>query len=488
MKIKLIVPRANAGVLGMRVPNLFGKQRYGGPPLSLLTIAALTPSNIDISIVDENVENIDFSERVDLVGLSFNVAGAPRAYEIAREYRAKSVPVIMGGVYASMLSAEVQNHCDTVVIGEAEDVWGSVLKDASDNRLKNIYQSSNNIELANSPIPRWNLIRSDTYNYCSIQTTRGCPFDCDYCSITYLFGKRYRHKPVDNVIREVETLKKIMPGKLIFFVDDNLISNAIYVKQLLRALITCKVHYSCQVPITVANDDELLALLKESGCREVFIGIESVSQGSLDNLGKGRVNRVEQYDAAVNKIFSYGISIFGSFMLGGDCDDGQIFKHTVNFVQNYNIPFALINILVPPPGTRFFNRLKRENRIIHFDYSQYTGENVTFRPLLMDSDSLQQGYYWTLRRIYSYANIYHRLSYLWSKGILLSKSKRLSFYKFKILSLLMLDSVIRLKFDRVVYLIKCVFDSHSPSLTPILLGVSMHEYTESLVNRISKAA
>ena len=444
------------------------------------TLAALTPRDVEVEIIDENIEVIDFENKADLIGITFNVSGAMRAYEIADEFRKRGSKVVFGGIYASMLPEEVGLHSDSIVIGEAEGVWPTVISDVSNGRLQKIYRTNNNPDLFNLPIPRWDLLKNKSYHYHSLQTTRGCPFNCDYCSVTWFFGGKYRHKPIEKVVEEVEFIKSIDKNKMIFFVDDNIAANPTYSKSLFKALAPLKIKWYSQAPINIAHDDELLDLMYKSGCRELFIGFESLSQESLNALGKGKVNKTTDYVEAVAKIYSHGISIFGSFMFGGDYDDESIFKKTIDFIKEVSLPFVLLNILVPPPGTRLFNRLENEGRILHKNWNHYTGELVCFKPRLMSPDKLQQGFVDSLREVYSYESLYLRLKLWWARiryGRKHKNSPKKFFLKlfFTITSLLNLRDVKRTKF-----LIKGLWLSGNIPLSILFLAISLHEYVDNL--------
>lgn len=485
MKIKLIAPLTQSGLLGMRIPLGIFNKRYGGAPLALPTLASLTPSGVELVLTDENVEAINFDEEVDLVGITFNVAGVSRAYEIADKFRRKAVPVVLGGIYVSMLPEEALNHADAIVVGEAEKIWEQLLEDFSQGKLQKVYRAEQSADLQKTIIPRWDLLKTTSYNYFSLQTTRGCPFNCDFCSVTYIFGGTYRYKPVENVINEIKFIKNIDKKKLIFFVDDNIVSNREYAKKLFEAIIPMNIRWYSQTPITVANDEEMLKLMREAGCKELFIGLESLSQDSLEILGKGKINKVAEYEKAIEKIYSHDISVFASFMLGCEYDDETIFEKTIQFINSNHIPFSLINILVPPPGTRLFKRLEEEKRIMHKDWSKYTGEYVTFIPRKMKPELLQEGFYTTLKEVYSYTNIYNRLNQLWRKGLLISKAKAFGrgFYKLGTIIIAIISFLIRGKFGNLLFFLRCVLNPENPLLTPIFLSISLHEYTSNLIKK-----
>ena len=377
-------------------------------PLSLPTLAALTPENIDIHLVDEQVDTIDFNEDVDLVGITFMTYIAPRAYEIADVFRKRNIKVILGGIHATMLPEEAIKHADSVVIGEAENIWSQVVKDFQNHNLKPFYKSETPPDLANSPIPRWDLLRKGAYLNYSLQTTRGCPQDCDFCSVKAFAGKTYRHKPVENVIKEIICLKKITNSNRFVFNDDNIIANKTYATELFEALIPLKIKWTSQASVAIARDNELLSLAAKSGLTHIFIGIESISEKSLKSVNKG-INKVAEYKNIIQKIQSYGIQVFGSFILGLDADDENTPQRILDFSIENKLLCVMVSVLTPYPGTRLFNRMLDEKRIIHQDWGKYTNNEVCYQPKLYSVDSLQEKYIQLYKDLYSAPNIIKRI-------------------------------------------------------------------------------
>jgi radical SAM superfamily enzyme YgiQ (UPF0313 family) len=422
MKLKLISPKRKGNEReyfdAKFISFLSGMEKYECTFLSLATIAALTPQDFELQIVDENIEKIDFDGYVDIVGITCNTNVAPRAYEIADEFRKRGVKAVLGGIHPSMLPEEAIQHSDAIVIGEAEDVWSELLNDYKDGCLKQFYKSSEKPCLDNCPIPRYDLLQNEKYIFHIIQTTRGCPYDCEFCSVKPMLGSKCRYKPTEKIIREIETLINIQ-RKLIFFADDNFTGNRKQAKELTNKLAELKISYIIQAPISIAADDELLELFTKSRCRRVIIGFESLSESNLRQMNKAKCNKVEEYAKNIEKIQSYGIEVQGSFIFGYDCDDENIFENTVNFINDANIASPVVNILTPFPGTRLFERLKNENRILHTDWSRYDLSHVCFVPKLMSSETLQNGYIWARQQVYSYESIFKRLKnlwYLWNKN------------------------------------------------------------------------
>jgi radical SAM superfamily enzyme YgiQ (UPF0313 family) len=419
MKLELISPKNSPSEDGKELWDgkfralLYGVNKYTTAFLALPTIAALTPEDVEVNITDENIEQINFDKHVDLVGVTCSTWLAPRAYEIADEFRQRGVTAVLGGIHPSMLPDEAIQHADAVVIGEAENVWVNVIKDFKDNRLRPFYKSLELPELENLPIPRWDLLKNEKYFYHTIQTTRGCPYDCEFCTVKAMFGNKYRYKPVEDIMKEIETLLDI-EKKLFFFVDDNFIGNRKHTKELLRELIPFKIVYFTHVSLNLARDEELLSLLAESGCRKVIIGFESLVNANLRQMGKDKSYKVEQYAEDIMKIQSFGIEIQGSFMFGYDFDDETVFEKTVDFINNANLSAVTLSVITPLPGTRLFRRFDKQGRLLYNDWRKYDGRHVCFRPKLMSAKALQNGYNWTIQQANSYEAIFKRLRGVWN--------------------------------------------------------------------------
>lgn len=481
MRLKLIAPRREVRDLWdmSTTTKLLGK----GYPLALLalpTLAALTPADVEVIVTDENVEPVDFGEKVDLVGISFNTSQACRAYEIADTFRERGMKVILGGIHASMLPQEASQHADAVVIGEADNIWVGLIDDFRGGRLQKRYVCSQKPDLEDSPPPRWDLLKSSLYVEHSLQTTRGCPFNCEFCTVSAFFGRRYRCKPVENVLKEIEALRQIDSRRLIFFVDDNIIADPEYAKTLLRALIPLKINrWWGQVSVNLAKDEELLDLMAESGCSRVLIGFESLSQENLKLMGKGGVNRVEDYARVIEEINSKGIQVVGAFMLGCDCDDESVFENTVRFIMDTNIAFPQITILTPFPGTRLYQRLEQEGRILHKDWSKYTTSSVCFKPALMSPEALQNGYEWVLQQVYSYPALYKNFCSLCSQNVIMRHKYSLS-SPFTMLKILVtLKSFFSRDIKQVNFVLKSLWHPKGTFLFPVLWALSLHDFAYS---------
>jgi radical SAM superfamily enzyme YgiQ (UPF0313 family) len=373
--------------------------------LTLTTLAALTPPDIEVKITDENVEPIDFEEDVDLVGVTGMVMHAPRAYHIAQRFRQRGIPVVMGGPHASSRPVEAKEHVDAVVIGEAENVWKGLIEDLKHECLKPFYKADAYCSMEGFPRPRLDLLRKDAYMTVNcVQTTRGCPHQCDFCHVTHFFGKTYRCRPVEEVIDEVRRLE----GEFVVFIDDNIAGNRRYAKELFARLKPLKKKWASQASMTLTRDPELLRLAAESGCVSLFLGVESLSSENLKDVNKG-FNQVQQYEEAMRVLHDHDIMILAGFIFGLDHDDEGVFERTLRFCERNRIELPSFFILTPLPGTPLFQRIESEGRLLHKDWAQYNGATVVFEPKLMTEETLQRGFNWVCKEVYSWGSIFKRV-------------------------------------------------------------------------------
>ena len=406
-KILLVLPKSERGY--------WGKIRHGKAGLlglSLPAIAALTPPEWDVKIHDARIAPVDYERDAALVGITAYSSEITSAYEIADNFRLRGIPVVMGGVHVSALPDEALQHADAVVIGEAEYVWKSILEDREAGKLQRIYHSDRYCDMQDMPYPRRDLLPRSMYtSYNTLQATRGCPFDCDYCSVTGVFGKKFRMRPVEQVIEEIRSFDT----KEFFFVDDNICGHPQYAKKLFRALIPLKKTWGGQTSITFADDQELLDLYAQSGGRYAFIGIETISPKNLASVNK-EWNKADNYETAIRRIHKAGINIVGSFIFGLDDDDASVFPKTLAFIMKNKIAAAQYHILTPLPGTRLYEEMERDKRLIDRDWANYHTSDVVFQPKNMTVRELQDGYHWIFRETYSLGNTMKRIFRGW-RGI-----------------------------------------------------------------------
>jgi len=369
-------------------------------------LAACTPDHWEVSHTDEIVQQVDFNKDVDLVGITANTPAAPHAYALAREFRRRGVTVAIGGPHATLLPEEVAQHADAVVVGEGELVWPELLADFERGELKPIYQSCALPDLQKMPPPRWDLIKGRTYGKGVTIATRGCPFACDYCTIPQMYQRRMRYRPVGEVVGEIRR----MPGRALIFWDDNIGANRAYAKELFAAIAPLKRWWTSQCTADVALDDEFLSLASRSGCKALFLGLETISQASLDIANK-RHNRASEYGGVIRRFHGHGIAVQAGVVFGFDHDDRSIFRATVDSYRSAGLDSATISVLIPFPGTPLFKRLDAEGRILTRDWSKYNGKkDVVFQPALMSPDELLMGMEWAARQFYSPASIIERMA------------------------------------------------------------------------------
>ncbi len=399
--IKLICPSRN---------HHHPRRRGFWPPLNLMTLAALTPASCSVTILDEHVHSIDFDEPVDLVGVTAMTNQAERAYEIADRYRRRGVRVVIGGMHASALPDEALRFTDAVAVGEAERTWPELVNDFCAGRLMSHYPCGELPELRDLPLARRDLLRSDDYfTFNVMQTSRGCPHRCSFCSVSTFSGKRFRYRPTEEVIEEVKYLKSLENGRFILFLDDNIVGKVNRAKELFEALIPLNIYWASQATLSIGRDRELLELAARSGCKALYVGLESVSPRTLNGMGK-KVNDPAEYVSLIDTIHDYRIAVLGSFVLGADGDDPFTFKQTADFIDTTKMDTAFFHLLTPLPGTRLYEELEREKRLLGLDWNEIW-DRVSYRPKNMSTSELEAGVRELNRRIYSFRSILRRIDF-----------------------------------------------------------------------------
>jgi radical SAM superfamily enzyme YgiQ (UPF0313 family) len=400
--------------------TLLGKNDTMMPNLSALVLASITPGEFEFKYIDEEIEDIVYDKiDADIIAITCMTIQAKRAFEIAKEFKKRNFTVVMGGAHPTVLPHETLNHCDSVVVGEGEICWKHLLSDFKNNQLKPIYKSADYGEINNFPMPKYDVMDHSHYFHYPIQATRGCPYNCDFCAIKFTSGRKFRFKPVEQVIEEIKIAKSYDKGfykKSFFFVDDNLYINREYSKKLFSEMSKLNITWVGQGSVNIAKDDEVLELMAQSGCRGFTIGFESISQSSLKEVNKASVNISEEYSNAIQKIQSYGIIVSGCFIFGFDHDGLDIFEKTVKFTNDTNIYTALLNILTPYPGTELRNRLEKEGRILNSDWSNYNCLNTVFSPKNMTPEDLKQGTLWAIKEVNRLKKFDKRLNNFWQSG------------------------------------------------------------------------
>jgi radical SAM superfamily enzyme YgiQ (UPF0313 family) len=369
---------------------------YPFPVLGVITVAALFPKDWEVEVIDEAIEPVHLGSKADLVGISTLTLDAYHAYELADCFRARGIPVLMGGMHPSALPEEALKHADAVVVGEAEGMFQRLLLDFERGQMKGIYKNQSLPELGEIPRPRFDLLRPKHRQILhSVQATRGCPNDCEFCSVTPFFGYQYRLRPVQDVVADLQTSLEKGSSKTVFFVDDNIAGRVDYAKDLFQALIPLKIKWGSFASVTMTRDRELMRLASHSGCIELFIGFESLYQDNLDVSRKSWV-RADSMKEYIKIFHDYGIIIESAFIFGHDGDRKDVFRRTVDFIQETGIQVPVFGILTPYPATRLRARFEKEGRLLPEakDWRLYDGSHVLFKPILMAPDELEEGFLW----------------------------------------------------------------------------------------------
>ncbi len=400
MRIKLICPR-----LSLRPMDSEFKRRMS-PSLSLLVLAALTPAEHSVEIEDENTDELRLDDKPDLVGITVNVDTARRAYGIARRYRERGIPVILGGLHPSAQPEEASQHADSVCIGEAEHLWQRILCDAISGNLEPRYFHSEPSDVSVTPIPRWELLDTSKYLYTNIlASSRGCSFRCEFCynSCAYVHNV-CRCRPVENVVAEIVSLK----CKQILFIDDNFIGLPERAHALVAAMKPMGLTWHAAVSTNIGRHLKLLDEMAESGCKSLFVGFESLNGDSLAGVGKHH-NHTCEYDELVDQIHTRRIMVNASMVFGLDDDKVDVFDRTLDWLVRNKVETLTAHILTPYPGTELFQRFDAEGRIIDRNWTHYNTSNVVYRPMHMSAEQLREGYLQLYDRFYSLGNILKRM-------------------------------------------------------------------------------
>ncbi len=413
LKILLILPAGERVRVTHEHPKVPRRAMLRFSVLPLTVVAALTPQQHEVRIVDENVEALDFNTDCDLVGITFMTALAPRAYEIADRFRQRGKIVVAGGYHTTLCPDDAARHFHALVIGDAEGAWERLLADVQVGRMQRVYSNAAQAspcpegDLLDTPVPRRELLTHTARYYATInavQAGRGCRHNCRYCSVTVFHGRRYRHRSVADVVAELRTLPRHF-----IFVDDNIIADRGYALELFRAMVPLRKRWVSQCSVLIADDPELLQAAHAAGCCGLFIGIETASDENLSAMNK-QFNHSDSYGERLRKIRRAGIGVVAGMIVGMDSDDNRVFERTLEFLGENRIDAVQLNILTPLPGTPLYAEMDRAGRVTDNEWSHYDYRHVVFRPARMTAAELQAGADWLYAQFYRLDRILWRFA------------------------------------------------------------------------------
>ncbi|OQY49710.1 MAG: hypothetical protein DRR08_25720 [Candidatus Parabeggiatoa sp. nov. 2] len=386
--------------LGAYVPHL-------GPAL----LAALTPPEHEVRLIEEYIEDIDFDSDCDVVALSAQIMQYDRCKDIASAFRARGKKTILGGFLPTMLPHRVEGLVDAIVIGEGDEVWGDILKDIERGQLKSRYQSQKPVDISNLPVPRYDLIKKDRIVVYPVQATRGCPFKCDYCCITSVYKGSYRKIPIESILRDIEATG----SKDINFCDDNLCEDVKFADKLFTAMAGSKIRWGTQTTINVARHPKLLKKARDSGCNLMALGVETISAQNLENMNK-TFQTIDKFAEGFKRIADAGISPHALIIFGMPNDNNETFEQTLEYLEKLKIPVAQFFILMPYPGTPAGDKAWKNNKVFDKQLSHFREPYVVYQPELLTPQELHDGWWNVLERFYSLSSIFKRVILNPNKG------------------------------------------------------------------------
>ena len=399
MYLKLVQPRMKKRPMDTDI------KVHMAPPLGLLTIVNMLRKEHKVVLENENIQEICYDDKPDMVGISVTVDTLPRAIQIAERFRKKGVIVVAGGIHITTATDTIPQDCfDVLCVGAAEGTWPDIVKDYKYGNLKKIYRCSKPLVGEDIISPAYDILKPEDYLYCNVvHTSRGCPFRCDFC---YNSGndQKYCNREIQAVIEDIKAVK----SKHIMFIDDNFVGNPQWTREFLKAITPMKLKWNAAVSINVAYDAEMLDLMKESGCQGLFIGFESINPVAISKVHKVQ-NQTDNYEKAIKAIHDRGMMINASLVFGLDGDTKETFQSTLDWIVKNKIETVTSHILTPYPGTALYERMKNEGRIATEDLSLYNTAHVVFQPANMTAEELYNGYLWMYKQIYSLKNIYRRI-------------------------------------------------------------------------------
>lgn len=400
---------AELNALGLTLPGFVERSRVIAslPSLGLLTLAGATPNDVEIEYVEvpDVLPSPWMPGEFDAVAISSFSAQIKEAYELADRYRAAGTKVILGGLHVSAMPHEATAHANAVVLGEGEPLWPQVVEDLKDDNLQTVYDARGIVfDLSEAPMPRYELLEVEKYNRLTVQTQRGCPFDCEFCAASIRISPKFKVKPVPMVIDEIRRIKSIWRHPFIEFADDNTFANKAHGRELLKALAGEQVRWFTETDVSIASDDELLSLMQDSGCAQVLIGFEAPTRAPLEGVeqkANWKAQQFEKYSEAIERIQSHGISVNGCFILGLDGAGPELFEDVLRFVRESGLYEVQVTVQTAFPGTPLYARLQREGRILRNDaWELCTLFDVNFQPSQMTVRELEQGLRNVARALY----------------------------------------------------------------------------------------
>ena len=375
--------------------------------LALPLLAALTPEDWEVEIILETIEEIPFETDADLIGISTMGHGVLRSIDVAREFRTRGKTVVLGGYMASIMPEEAMKYCDAIVVGDAELVWSEFLEDFTKGELKSRYEKRHKGPWFSTPAPRFDLIlHKPIGDFLPVQAGRGCPNVCSFCSVACLYEGSYIRKPIEELDRDLEQIRKLGFRKVLLL-DDNILSDRVYLSQVLKILKAKDLKWMSQCDIRVGEDEELLESLAESGCTALSFGLESISRKSLIGMSKGWADPAN-YPRLISNIMRHGIEVSTEMVVGGEGDTLDSIKMTKEFIEDNRISVPRFYILTPFPGTRFFKELEAQGRLVVEDIYSYDGTFAVYMPTNMTPEELTESYWRLYDELFTIRSIIKR--------------------------------------------------------------------------------
>jgi radical SAM superfamily enzyme YgiQ (UPF0313 family) len=377
-------------------------------PLALPYLAALTSPDWEVTLVDEQIQDIDFDCRPDLVAITSWTVHSIRGYDVARQFRQRGIPVIMGGPHVWFYPEEASAHCDAIGIGEGEPIWSQMLQDAANGRLQKVYRAPQMPSIAGLPVPRWELLNLRKYGpfkTFTLMSSRGCPMQCEFCSERLYLGGGFRVRPVEDVVEEI----KRCGSKNVFFGDSDFGGKRAHAMKLMEALIPLKLRWSALWTSFLCYDDEYMDLAERSGLLHVNMGLESINPETLKGMNK-RFNKVDKYGEMLENLRRRGISYSLNFIFGWDNETPAVFPSTLEFLLREKVPVAYFNILCPEKGTMFYEKMKKEDRILRLEeIGRFPGEFCHIQPKNFTAEQLEKNVQDMYVKFYSWKSMLRRL-------------------------------------------------------------------------------